>query len=142
MRRFLRRAAGIGGLALVLIGCTSTPAPTESWADGTLPARPGSATIELSQFCTRMLDLERRNLDDQRLVVEYQRLLPIAPTEIAVEFEALINELDSGSVPATSEFDPEAPGSIEAVAVYVDNSCRLTAVSPLPAPTAPSEIEP
>jgi hypothetical protein len=125
-----------------VIGCTEATPQSEGWADGALIARPDASAVEISEFCTRMLELERRNLDQEPLLVEYRRLLPIAPDEIVIEFEALINQLTTGTLPPTSVFDPADPGPLEAVVAYVDSSCRLTAVSPLPAPTAPEDLEP
>lgn len=102
-----------------------------------------------SEFCRRLLDLDAQDdLTTERLAAEYRELLAIVPNEIAVEFQAVIGDLDQDPVSTTGDDElPSQPAdadltAVEALAAYVDRVCRATTSNPLPPPTTPGNDDP
>lgn len=143
-------------IGLVTLGAACTGGGDDATGSSESPAVPiGSVTVppsRLTPFCQRMIELDvelsELALDEpvgDVIVAAYRDALPIVPDEIAVEFAAVLRELETG-VPATLP-----PGSVvlppitvpPTITVAPDGTAPSTstvASTTAPAPTvAPAE---
>lgn len=139
---------------VALLGCT----PASETTDPTVvPDVVTETRFESTDFCRRILDLERSDPSLAEVIGVYRELLPTAPPEIAAEMALVLADLtgepaptsDAGDEAGTDDAGTEDLGELDdrvpaaepdpaqAMAAYVDDVCRSTVVNPLPGPTDP-----
>lgn len=115
------------------IGPTTTARPSPVEESDLTPAVP----VDDSPFCRTLLGLDDEDQPPtlDQLTAAYVDLVDDVPPEILPEFLVVLGALtagDGGPDPALVE--PAA----EALADFVSQRCRGTAINPLPAPTVPN----
>lgn len=133
------------GVAVALTACTGDDDGGDADEAPVGAAPPVSLTVppsRLTPFCQQMIDLDLALADADPgepvgdLISEaYRAALPDAPPEIAVEFAAVLNELETG-VPATLP-----PGSVALPPITVPPTITIsppTTASDLSEPSAPT----
>ena len=141
-------------VGLVLLGCTAASEDTDPTV---VPDVVAATQFESTDFCRRILDLERSDPSLAEVIGVYRELLPTSPPEIAAELALVLADLsgepapisDAGDEAGTDDAGTEDLGELDdrvpaaepdpaqAMAAYVDDVCRATVVNPLPGPTDP-----
>lgn len=137
-------------VGLVLLGCTAASEDTDP---PVVPDVVAATQFESTDFCRRILDLERSDPSLAEVIGVYRELLPTAPPEIAAELALVLADLSGEPAPIPTsdaevadtgdlgELDDRVPAPepdpAQVVAAYVDDVCRATVVNPLPGPTDP-----
>jgi hypothetical protein len=102
----IRRAIPVSVVSLLLIGCTSTgddDAPDTTSAIAADVPEVTSPPERQTPFCQAMLDLDAALPGDpavdtrDQVLAAYQAALSVVPTDIEVEFRAVIEALESGT---------------------------------------------